>query len=383
MDRRDFLISSSSALFLLSCQHSIPVPIKPQRRGLLFAPYTAMSDHSAAHYGALFLDFENEKIKNISTEMPTHHLVVDRDSPFQGFAVEKMGRKVFRYDLHQKELVGNYDSPKGLTLYGHLVVPPSHAYIYATAADVSNYSNSKDHNNYILVYEKKTMNLVDQIFLNKNPFAFHDCKLMSDQKTIATASGDRLYFFDIAQKKILRSLSVNLENPDAWLNHMSISPRDDIYMQVLSSSAPGHEKSVFDMHGSSMVQFDPRTQSLKLHKFSGAHFDATDTELFGLGLNPESSLLAISATWKNRILIWDTQKNQVVKTYSALTPKGVSLSEDRKTFIVATSQGLRFFSSTTGEEDSTQVNHKDNAFMAELFSHGDFAHNYFFHTTLI
>ena len=259
------------------------------------------------------------------------------DKPEVVLVTEKHGKGCCEIDLKQQKILRRVETVEGREFYGHSAFSPDGKLWYATEADIGDGSYS----GVLAVRDADSMELHTENFPTHG-VAPHDCILIDDGKTLVITNGGgpvdatdepaSVAYVDVKTGEAKRVLKFKSDKINA--GHLAISSKGELV--CVSAPRDGIPGTSEDWRGA-ISFYHPNTD--KFVTADDPIREKMKSETLSVAFDETTRVVAATNPAGHIITFWDFDTGKLVKSLTDFkSPRGVSLTLDRKHFVVTHDQ---------------------------------------------
>lgn len=283
--------------------------------------------------GLLFLDIDRGTARKVLLESAPHIPMIFKTHSNFVVGAKKFSNSLSIFNRSTMEEVGGVKSPSGTKYFGHSCIAPDGDSLFCSLVSLENSTPSHLYTSsgsvaQVSLREKKVMRHIET-----NTLA-HDILYIPGTDKIVTAGGDSLIFLSSKDGKIREVKKIfNFDNPFRTISHLHISNGRRIVFQVNTylrgQGAFDGELCIADFNGELLMSIKDSTWTTQNH-----------SEIFSISSNLSGHIVGVVLPDLNEVSFWSTLTGAKLASHKFVNPRSVLLSNDYKTFVVTSEQGV-------------------------------------------
>jgi|GEM_PF-5281821 len=301
-----------------------------------------INNNEEHNYYLSIYDIDNHEKKVISVEYKLHDILISPLNPYYAICPSKWNNKCAIIDLKQLKVIKQIELKNGVQFSGHGSFTPDGKFIYLPMIEYYNDPGLGT----IGVYNSSTLEMVTNF--PSYGYEPHDfCLLEQGSKlcilnsgldredwnlkrklpeksniTIVSAKNGELlnsYFYDVPFRRI------------AHLNKQKMKFGNQLEGLVVCGVEKGDRKNI-TLHTYQFSKGQLRHMSSPNNIFG--HFISID-------IDQQNNIAAATAPNNNLVLIWNTLSGELIAKINIKSPRGISISKDKKYFVVGARRNFK------------------------------------------
>lgn len=262
----------------------------------------------------------------INTPFLPHDIIINPNNKYSVFCFEKNGTNACEINLITKNTTRTFKASDNHLFSGHACFSNDGEFIYCVENNIDTYQGS--------ISIINTANLQNVKRLPTLGLSAHQCTL--NKQNILTISNTRrsktnfhqpsLVSIDLKTEKLVERVS--LEETDLNCGHFKFTKRNNLII----ASKPLSTKSK-TLSGGISIRLNE--QKITTIKDPATVMKRMIGEALGIAINGKQTIAAITHPDANLMTFWSIKEKKIIKAYGFEKPRGISLSLDKKHFILS------------------------------------------------
>ncbi len=327
-DRRHFLKFASlgclsSAVTLTACTHRRFY--NPDQDILLGAGRFKQNDKLRQVLAVVNLQQKDSQL--VELDFLAHGIIVNPKNKKRLLTFEKNGAAAAEIDLDSLMMSARFSSSKDKIFNGHSVFDKSGNTLFCTETYLS------DNRGVISIRDGSNFQALDEFpSYGKNP---HQCQLTNDGSILVVSntgsarnkkSQASVCYINVQSQQLLER--VTLTNPQLNAGHFEIAA--DGSLIVTSAASEGLEKNFpggVSIRSGKQFMLSMTQPEVVINRMTG--------EALSIAIDNKQNIAAVTHPKANMVSFWSINKRELIKAMSVPDPRGVTLSLDEKSFLIA------------------------------------------------
>lgn len=301
--------------------------------GLIIGPGTVLRPDGSPFYFLSIIDLDatggpDYALHRIPLSFFGHGVVPDPSHPERAAVFQKKGKGACEVDLVAGEVLRPIETAANRRFYGHGAFSRDASLLFATETIVEG-----DFDGLIAVRDAQThQDLGEFPTYGSSP---HDCVLIDDGQVLAITNGGgprggvapSVTYVDVENQKLLEKLEFS--TPDINAGHLAISADGDL--AVISAQRDGLKP--YENTGG--VTLRPTGSEFTTLSSPQDVVGRMFGETLSLCIDEQRRIVAATTPIANLLTFWNLDTGELVRHYAAHNPRGISLSLDRRHYVLS------------------------------------------------
>ena len=274
----------------------------------------------------VIINLMQQEKRVIDTPFLPHGINIDPNNKYRVFCFEKNGSNACEIDLQTQSITRTFQSANKQLFSGHSCFSKNGELIYCIEKNIDNMQGI------ISIRNSDTFELTHQLpTLGLSP---HDCQLTKDNRLTISNTGrsetnfhqPSLVAIDLKSEKLIERIKLDDKNLNC--GHFKITDDNDLI--IASAPLDSDDKTLsggvsIGQHGQSI--FTMTEPEVVIQRMTG--------EALSIEIDERQEVAAVTHPEANLITFWSIKDKKIVKAYGFENPRGISLTLDKKYFVVS------------------------------------------------
>ena len=301
--------------------------------GLIIGPGTVLRPDGSPFYFLSIIDLDatggpDYALHRIPLGFFGHGVVPDPTHPERAAVFQKKGKGACEVDLVAGEVLRPIETAANRRFYGHGAFSRDASLLFATETIVEG-----DFDGLIAVRDAQTHEDLGEFpTYGSSP---HDCVLIDEGRVLAITNGGgprggvapSVTYVDVESQKLLEKLEFS--TPDINAGHLAISADGDL--AVISAQRDGLKP--YENTGG--VTLRPKGGEFTTMSSPQDVVGRMFGETLSLCIDEQRRIVAATTPIANLLTFWNLDTGELVRHYAAHNPRGISLSLDRRHYVLS------------------------------------------------
>ena len=307
--------------------------VEDPRLGLIIGPGTVLKADGSPFYFLSIIDLDatggsDYALHRIPLAFFGHGVVPDPSNPERAAVFQKKGKGACEVDLVAGEVLRPIETAANRRFYGHGAYSRDASLLYATETIVEG-----DYDGLIAVRDAQTHEDLGEFpTYGSSP---HDCVLVDDGRVLVITNGGgrrggvapSVTYVDVENQQLLEKLEFS--TPDINAGHLAVSADGDL--AVISAQRDGLKP--YENTGG--VTLRPKGGEFRTMASPSDVVERLFGETLSLCIDEQRRIVAATTPIANLLTFWNLDTGELVRHYAAHNPRGISLSLDRRHYVLS------------------------------------------------